>query len=60
MLATPIPYLLLAVEGRVDFVVETNPWGARKQPKRGADGRPAPAARRATARQLHAFLQARK
>ena len=29
-LSTPIPQILLALEGRVDWAVKTNPWGGSK------------------------------
>ena len=31
ILTTPIPQVLLAIEGKVDFLKKTNPWGSSEE-----------------------------
>jgi hypothetical protein len=33
VLHTPIPQILLAFEGKIDFTAKTNPFGVKKKPK---------------------------
>lgn len=30
-MTTPVPRILLGLEGKMDFVIKTNPWGSAKK-----------------------------
>ncbi|MFV3077963.1 hypothetical protein [Niveispirillum fermenti] len=46
-LATPIPQILLALDGRVEWATLTNPFGGKRKPKPATDA------------EIMAFLDAR-
>lgn len=50
-MTTPVPRILLALEGKMDFVIKTNPWGSKKKDEK-------PKSKAARARLLAAELSA--